>query len=369
MSSSTNAKKSTSNTPRWNLEVIPFILRKNVLNYLHAHRSYALKLLAQRKLQWRKANAFMPTHSKYRDGSQMVRVVNEEESQKKLFEKDMENKLLYIGQDVGTAKETMQKSLVTMMKQLNLHLRNVRQYVNEFANAEGQGDNMAMDDDVLLNQGDPWMEFGDEEREKMLRAIAHAREVTNNELNHAYDKWEEFQDKKSVARETRVQNDKVYAEIQKAKEYKNKDNDLNKLHDQVTSLTKALNCLMEKNLGQKTQVMQRKTVEAGAFPPMETNHEGTKKAREKTRTRTRGKGAASQPDRHPQGDQYRANLQGQRQQEHRKQRGPHEEKRESATRSTKRAQITSTKNENKGMEKEKKVNSCERAHEPIRSAW
>ena len=252
MSSSTNAKKGTSNTPRWNLEVIPFILRKHVLNYLHAHRSYALKLLAQRKLQWRKANAFMPTHSKYRHGSQMVRVMNEEESQKKLFEKDMENKLLYIGKDVGTAKETMQKSLVTMMKQLNLHLRNVRQYVNEFANAEGnQGDNMAMDDDVPLNQGDPWMEFGDKEREKMLRAIAHAREVTNNELNHAYDKWEEFQDKKSVARETRVQNDKVYAEIQKAKEYENKDNDLNKLHDQVTSLTKALNCLMEKNLGKK----------------------------------------------------------------------------------------------------------------------
>ena len=72
----------------------------------------------------------------------------------------------------------------------------------------------------------------------MLRAIAHAREATNNELNHAYDKWEEFQDKKSVARETRVQNDKVYAEIQKAKEYENKDNNLNKLHDQVTSLTK-----------------------------------------------------------------------------------------------------------------------------------
>ena len=124
---------------------------------------------------------------------------------------------------------TMQKSLVTMMKQLNLHLRNVRQYVNVFSNAEGnEGDNMAMADDVLLSQGDPWMEFGDEEREKMLRAIAHAREVTNNELNHAYDKWEEFQDKKSVARETRVQNDKVYAEIQKAKEYENNDNDLNK---------------------------------------------------------------------------------------------------------------------------------------------
>ena len=88
----------------------------------------------------------------------MVRVVNEEESQKKLFEKNMENKLLYIGKDVGTAKETMQKSLVTMMKQLNLHLRNVRQHVNEFANAEGhQGDNMAMDDDVLLNEGDPSM--------------------------------------------------------------------------------------------------------------------------------------------------------------------------------------------------------------------
>ena len=87
-----------------------------------------------------------------------------------------------------------------------------------------------MDDDVL-NQGDPLMEFRDEERDKMLRAIAHARKVTNNELNHAYDKWEEFQDKKSVAWELRAQNDKVYAEIQKAKEYENKDNDLNKLDD------------------------------------------------------------------------------------------------------------------------------------------
>ena len=189
----------------------------------------------------------------------MVRVVNEEESQKKLSEKDMENKLLYIGKDAGTAKETMQQSLVTMMKQLNLHLRNVRQYVNESASAEGnQGDNMAMDDDVLLNQGDQWMEFGDEEREKMLRAIAHAREITNNELNHAYDKWEEFQDKKSVARETRVQNDKVYAEIQKAKEYKNKDNDVNILHDQVTSLTKAFNCLMKKILGTKNSSHARR---------------------------------------------------------------------------------------------------------------
>ena len=115
----------------------------------------------------RKANAFMPTHSKCRDGFQMVRVVNEEESEKKQLEKDMENKLLYIRKDVGTGKETMQKSLVTMMKQLNLHLRKVCQYVNEFANAEGnQGDNMAMGDDVL-NQGDPWMEFGDEARERI----------------------------------------------------------------------------------------------------------------------------------------------------------------------------------------------------------
>ena len=96
----------------------------------------------------------MPTHSKYRDGSQMVLVVNEEESPKKLFENDMEKKLLYIGKDVGTAKETMQKSFVTMMKQLNLHLRNVHQYVNEFANAKGnQGDNMAMSDDVLNQTG------------------------------------------------------------------------------------------------------------------------------------------------------------------------------------------------------------------------
>ena len=290
MSSSTNAKKSTSNTPRWNLEVIPFILRKNVLNYLHAHRSYALKLLAQRKLQWRKANAFMPTHSKYRHGSQMVRVVNEEESEKKLFEKDMENKLLYIGKDVGTAKETMQKSLVTMMKQLNLHLRNVRQYVNEFANAEGQGDNMAMDDDVLLNQGDPWMEFGDEEREKMLRAIAHAREVTNNELNHAYDKREEFQDKKSVARETRVQNDKVYAEIQKAKEYENKDNDLNKLHDQVTSLTKALNCLMEKNLGTKNSSHAKKNRRSRSISTDGDKSRRYKKGKRKDKDKNKRKG-------------------------------------------------------------------------------
>ena len=95
------------------------------------------------------------------------------------------------------------------------------------------------------------MEFGDEEREKMLCAIALAREVTKNELGRVYDKWAEFQDKKSVARETRVQNDKVYAEIQNAKAYENKDNDLNKLHAQVTSLTKALNCLMQKNLGTK----------------------------------------------------------------------------------------------------------------------
>ena len=46
----------------------------------------------------------------------MVRVVNQEKSKIKLFEKDMEIKLLYIGRDLGTAKETVQKSLVTMMK-------------------------------------------------------------------------------------------------------------------------------------------------------------------------------------------------------------------------------------------------------------
>ena len=101
---------------------------------------------------------------------------------------------------------------------------------------------------------------------------------------------------------------------------------------------------------------------------METNHEGTKKTREKTRTRTRGKGAASHPDRHPQ--EYIEQIFKVNVNKNIKSNKVHIRRKEKARPGAqKNPQITSTKNENKVMEREEKVNSCEQAHEPIRSAW
>ena len=243
MSSASRNAKPKAGTPRWNLQSIPKVVHKETIDYLVAHRSYAFKLLGQRKLKWRKENGFVPKYSQYRDGGQIVKTINDEAAQKKCYEPDMDTKLKYLEKHIQQAKVSMNEKLKALTKRIDLFSNNMKHFMEELAGPQ----NVFMDDDEAA--GDPWDPF-DEVRESehrtIIKAIALARETTYHGIETEYQRWEQNQQRKSVTQQTRVQNQKVYVSILRAKEYENNDKDMDQLHAQVRVLTKAMERLMTK---------------------------------------------------------------------------------------------------------------------------
>ena len=253
--------KSSPQGPRWDLSGVPKELKKPIIDHLVCHRNHLLKESARKKLRWRLSNDFTPRTTHFRDGKALVKTVIEEDKQKEIFTREMEKKLEYLGKDITSVQSKLNESLTTLRSAITSHYDGVQSMLNSLVN---DPNHVLMDDDDDIDIS------GDNEtsRDRCLLCIARAKHKTLRESNEAYSQWVAHQEHKKVAKTTRVNNDQLREQISKVvdstyepSKAKNctKREELLRVHEQVSLLTKAVSKLIVDSSKSKDKATNKPT--------------------------------------------------------------------------------------------------------------
>ena len=253
--------KSSPQGPRWDLSGVPKELKKPIIDHLVCHRNHLLKESARKKLRWRLSNEFTPRTTHFRDRKALVKTVIEEGKQKEIFTREMKKTLEYLGKDITSVQTKLDESLTTSRSAIASHYDGFQSMLNTSVNDPNH---------VLMDDDDDSDISGDNEtsRERCLLCIARAKHKTLRESNDAYSNWVAHQEHKKVAETTRVNNDQLREQISKGVDSTNEPSKANtcskceelfRVHEQVSLLTKAVSKLIVDSSKSKNKATNKPT--------------------------------------------------------------------------------------------------------------
>ena len=109
-----------NNRAKFELSKVPPELNKVTLDHLLSYRTYKQKAFAHKKIRHQMLNDFKPKVSTFRDGTQIVKHVVNEELQRTLHQNEFELRLQFHQNDAHNAKkaaEVAQQEFVTTTRE------------------------------------------------------------------------------------------------------------------------------------------------------------------------------------------------------------------------------------------------------------
>ena len=234
-----------NNRAKFELSKVPPELKKVTLDHLLSYRTYKQKEFAHKKLRHQMLNDFKPKESTFRDGTQVIKHVVNEELQRTLHQNECELRLQFHQNDVDNAKkaaEVAQQEFVTAARE---HFEAKEALAKEYK----FGDFLQEDADVLMALDSQYDGTISALRDRMklelqavMTQVIDARRNIDYECENAHQKYLDFHAKKLVDRATRIQNETVRKEVEKALA---QDEVVQNQQEQIKMLTEAMKLLMQ----------------------------------------------------------------------------------------------------------------------------
>ena len=233
-----------NNRAKFDLSKVPTELKKTTLEHLLTYRTFKQKEYALKKLRHQMLNDFKPKESTFRDGTQLVKHVVNEQLQRTLHQNECELRLQFHQNDVDAAKTASDKAHQEFMETIRTHFEEKDKLAKQYK----FGDFLQDDADVLMTldtQYDGVVSALQDRMKKELQEVVaqtvEARHKIDWECEQAHQKYLSFHAKKLVDRSTRIQNETVRKEVEKALA---QDEMIQDQHEQIKMLTEAMKLLM-----------------------------------------------------------------------------------------------------------------------------
>ena len=233
-----------NNRAKFDLSKVPTESKKTTLEHLLTYRTFKQKEYAHKKLRHQMLNDFKPKESTFRDGTQLVKHVVNEELQRTLHQNECELRLQFHQNDVDAAKTASDKAHQEFMETIRTHFEEKDKLAKQYK----FGDFLQDDADVLMaldTQYDGVVSALQDRMKKELQEVVaqtvEARHKIDWECEQAHQKYLSSHAKKLVDRSTRIQNETVRKEVEKALA---QDEMIQDQHEQIKMLTEAMKLLM-----------------------------------------------------------------------------------------------------------------------------
>ena len=206
---------------RFDLSKVPQELRKPALEHLLAHRTFKDKETAHKKLRHQMVNDFRPKESTFRDGMVTIKHVPDEDLQKALHQNECELRLQFHQKDLDAAqdkhKATHKAFNEAMKSYYDAYTSLSTDYKVDLTEVDTQDALMDLGDDNNFHPiVDVMMTTARQHVQHTVEAMVTARRRIDLEAEAKHAKYLEHFDKKLIERATRVQNEKVREELNKA---------------------------------------------------------------------------------------------------------------------------------------------------------
>ena len=206
---------------RFDLSQVPQELRKPALEHLLAYRTFKDKETAHRKLRHQMVNDFRPKESIFPDDTVTIKHVVDEDLQKALHQNECELRLQFHQKDFDAAQDkhrATHKGFNEVMKSYyDAYTSLSTDYKVDLTEVDTQ--------DALMDLGDGnnfhpivdvMMTTARQHVQHTVEAMVMARRCIYLEAEAKHAKYLEHFDKKLIERATRVQNERVREEVNKA---------------------------------------------------------------------------------------------------------------------------------------------------------
>ena len=234
-----------NNRAKFELSKVPSELKKTTLDHLLSYRTYKQKEFAHKKLRHQMLNDFKPKESTFRDGTQIVKHVVNEDLQHTLHQNECELRLQFHQDDVDNAKKAADVAQQEFLSTTRSHFEAKDTLVKQYK----FGDFLQDDADVLMaldTQYDGTVsalrDHMKHELEAVIAQVVDARRKIDFECENAHQKYLDFHAKKLVDRSIRIQNETVRKEVEKALA---QDEVVQNQQEQIKMLTEAMKLLMQ----------------------------------------------------------------------------------------------------------------------------
>ena len=234
-----------NNRAKFELSKVPSELKKTTLDHLLSYCTYKHKEFAHKKPRHQMLNDFKPKESTFRDGTQIVKHVVNEDLQRTLHQNECELRLQFHQNDVDNAKKAADVAQQEFMSTTRSHFEAKDTLVKQYK----FGDFLQDDADVLMaldTQYDGTVsalrDHMKHELEAVIAQVVDARRKIDFECENAHQKYLDFHAKKLVDRSIRIQNETVRKEVEKALA---QDEVVQNQQEQIKMLTEAMKLLMQ----------------------------------------------------------------------------------------------------------------------------